>query len=236
MRSNTAFPGRPAAAAAQLFFVLALLLPAVAARAKTAGEEVEKLEHAREVYQALIGSPDSSVPRKLMQDCKCVAVFPGVIKGALGVGARHGNGVISCRSAAGGWSAPAFLTMTGGSYGLQIGVEKTQAVLFFMNEQSARSLLRSKFTLGAKAGVAAGPVGRSAEGSTDLRLNAEIYSYARSKGAFIGLSLEGAKVAPDKDAIVRYYGRPIASEAIVFDAAAPVQPSAQRFLEVLPAP
>src|SRR5439155_10990576 len=189
----------------------------------TPGEEVEKLEHAREVYQALIGSPDSSVPRKLMQDCKCVAVFPGVIKGALGVGARRGHGVISCRSAAGGWSAPAFLTMTGGSYGLQIGVEKTQTVLFFMNEQSARSLLRSKFTLGAKAGVAAGPVGRSAEGSTDLRLNAEIYSYARSKGAFIGLSLEGAKVAPDKDAIVRYYGRPITAEAIVFDAAAPVQ-------------
>jgi lipid-binding SYLF domain-containing protein len=145
-----------------------------------------------------------------------VAVFPGVVKGAFGIGGRRGHGVMTCRDSSGAWGAPAFLTLTGGSFGFQIGVEKADVLLFFMTERGARSLAESRFTLGAKAGLAAGPVGRSAEAATDLNLDAEIYSYGRSKGAFAGISLEGAKVGPDGDANERAYGRKLDTKEILF--------------------
>jgi len=199
---------------------------------KKATKEEERLADARAVYQELVAS---EVPKQLQEQCKCVAVIPGVVKGALGFGGRHGKGVLSCRDAAGTWSPPIFLTLSGGSFGLQIGVEKADVVLFFMNEKGARSLVESKFTLSGKAGVAAGPVGRTGEAATDIKLNAEIYSYAKSKGLFAGISLEGSRLAPDNDALKRFYGPSADPEAVLFQQKAPRRPPAiQPFLSTLP--
>ena len=198
-------------------------------------ERTERVERAREVYQELIHSPDHAAPDTLLSRCKCVAVFPRVLKGAFGFGARYGKGVVSCRDLAGQWSPLAFLTLTGGSWGLQIGAESAEVVLFFMTERGARSLLDSKFTLGGKVGIAAGPVGRTAEMDTDLKLDAEIYSYARSKGLFAGLSLEGARLAPDERSIRSFYGRPVSPQAILFEHRVPSRPAAmEKFLQALP--
>ena len=195
-------------------------------------KEEERLGNAREVYLELA---KSEVPKELQEKCKCVAVIPGVVKGALGFGGRHGKGVLACRDAAGTWSPPIFLTLSGGSFGLQIGVEKADVVLYFMNEKGARSLVESKFTLSGKAGVAAGPVGRTGEAATDIKLNAEIYSYAKSKGLFAGISLEGARLAPDNDALKRFYGESARPESILFQQKSPSRPAAiQPFLQVLP--
>jgi len=218
-------------------FLSFVCLPSTALAQEQAAEkkhtkEEERLASARETYQELVAS---EVPKELQEKCKCVAAIPGVVKGALGFGGRHGKGVLSCRDAAGTWSPPIFLTLSGGSFGLQIGVEKADVVLFFMNDRGARSLVESKFTLGGKGSVAAGPVGRTAEASTDIKLNAEIYSYARTKGLFAGLSLEGAKLGPDKDATNRFYGKPVEPTAVLFEHKVPTNPpSAQKFLAALP--
>ena len=196
----------------------------------------ERLLDAKAVYQELLSTPDRSVPQELQEKCKCIVVIPGMIKGALGFGARWGKGVMSCRNSQGGWSPPIFVSLKGGSWGLQIGAEKTDLVLFFMTERGARSLVTSsKFTLGGKVSVAAGPLGRSGEASTDLKLNAEIYSYAKSKGLFAGISLEGARLAPQKDANDEYYGKPIRVQDILFGHNPPVvRAEAKEFLAALP--
>ena len=196
----------------------------------------QRLEAARGSYLELLGSPDHSVPEALLEKCSCVAVIPGVIKGALGWGARFGQGVVSCRDSMGAWSPPVFLRLTGGSVGFQIGAQKSDIVLFFMTEKSAPSLINSKFTLGGTASVAAGPAGRSGEASTDLDFNAEIYSYARSKGLFAGVSLEGARLVPDETAITTYYGKAVPVPTILFEHHVPRLPAeAEAFMKVLPA-
>ena len=199
-------------------------------------DEVERLRDARAVFQEIRDLKGAEIPASLLERARCIAVLPGVVKGALGWGARHGRGVMSCRDSAGAWSPPLFVSVTGGSFGLQIGVEKADVVLFFMTEKGARSLVESKFTLGGKAGVAAGPVGRTAEAGTDLKLDAEIYSYARSKGLFAGISLEGAKMSSDGKANRRFYGSEISPRQLLFSHRAPAAPhdAARRFLEVLP--
>ena len=218
-------------------FLSFVCLPSPALAQEQAAEkkptkEEERLDDSRSVYQELVAS---EVPKELQEKCKCVAVIPGVVKGALGFGGRHGKGVLSCRDASGAWSPPIFLTLSGGSFGLQIGVEKADVVLFFMNEKGARSLVESKFTLSGKAGVAAGPVGRTGEAGTDLKLNAEIYSYAKSKGLFAGISLEGSRLAPDNDSLKRFYGEAAKPELVLFQQKAPSRPaSIQPFLQVLP--
>lgn len=202
---------------------------------KPEDKEAERLEDAREAFLELRNMSDAEIPEPLLDKCKCLAVFPSVVKGALGWGGRHGKGVMTCRDAQGSWGPPIFLTLTGGSFGLQIGVEKAEVVLFFMNDRGARSLVESKFTLGGKGSVAAGPVGRTAEADTDIKLNAEVYSYARTKGLFAGLSLEGAKLGPDMDATNRFYGTAVEPKAVLFEHEVPARPqSAQNFLAVLP--
>jgi lipid-binding SYLF domain-containing protein len=162
-------------------------------------------------------------------------VIPGVIKGAIGWGARFGLGAISCRSGNGTWSRPSFLRLTGGSFGFQIGGEKSDIVLFFMTERGARSMLESKFTLGGNASIAAGPAGRSGEASTDIKLGAEIYSYAKSRGLFAGLSLEGARLAPDEKANARYYGTGVTAKTLLFEhESTKVPASAEGFRKALP--
>ncbi len=140
-----------------------------------------------------MSAPDKAIPRRILDDADCIAVFPQVIKAAFGIGGRGGRGVVVCRNA-GGWSAPAFLNVGGASFGLQIGAESTDYVMLFMTPESARSLLESNVKLGGSVSVAAGPVGREAEAATDLKLNAQILSYSRSKGLFAGAALEGAVI------------------------------------------
>jgi lipid-binding SYLF domain-containing protein len=217
------------------FVVSSVLAPRAIAAKANVDKEAQRLNDAREVYVELRNMSDAKVPQPLLDKCKCIAVFPGVVKGALAWGARHGHGVMSCRDASGTWGPPIFLTLTGGSFGFQIGVEKAQVVLFFMSDQGARSLVESKFTLGGKGSVAAGPLGRTAEADTDIKLNSEIYSYAKSKGLFAGISLEGAKLGPDNDAIARFYGKPVDAKTVLFERNVPTRPPAmKRFLEVLP--
>jgi lipid-binding SYLF domain-containing protein len=194
-----------------------------------------RVHDAAEVYRELMKTPDRGVPAALLKDCRCVAVIPRVLKGAMGYGARYGHGVISCRDSAGAWSPLAFLTLTGGSLGFQIGAESSDFVLFFMTDRGARSLIRSQFTLGGKVSVAAGPAGRSAEASTDIKLDAEIYSYAKSKGLFAGVSLEGARLAPDNKAIRLFYGSQVSAETLLFGHKAPRNPpEAEEFRRTLP--
>jgi lipid-binding SYLF domain-containing protein len=207
----------------------AVIPAALCALPALAGEKLaRKVEASTEVYRELLETPDRGVPRRLLRQAKCIAVIPHVVKGAIGFGGRHGKGVISCRNDEDRWSPPAFLEISGGSFGFQIGVEATDLVLFFMNERGVKSLLNSKFTLGAEASVAAGPAGRSAEASTDIRLKAEIYSYAKSKGLFAGISVEGARLAPNDVAIRRYYGKRIRPETVLFEHQVPSVPSEAR--------
>ena len=196
----------------------------------------QKLVDATAVYHELLSSPDRGVPEVLLKDCRCIAVIPHVIKGALVYGARAGSGVMTCRAPGGQWSPPSFVDIAGGSWGLQIGGESSDLVVFFMNERGARSLMTgSKMTLGGQASVAAGPFGRTGEASTDLKLKAEIYTYAKSKGLFAGLSIAGARLAADKDANARYYGQPVSVKQLLFDHKAPRVPQgAEAFLKVLP--
>jgi lipid-binding SYLF domain-containing protein len=208
-------------------------LPALPLRADTKLDE--RVRDSREVYAQLIQAPDQGVPKKLRDDCRCIVVIPRVIKAALGFGGRHGKGIASCKNDQGAWSPPAFLSLSGGSFGLQIGGESTDLVLFLMSQKGARSLLKSEFTLGADASVAAGPVGRTASASTDIRLDAEIYAYARAKGLFAGIALEGASLNPDEDAVEYFYGADIPPETILFQQQVPKVPeSAKAFMQALP--
>src|SRR5262249_54977088 len=153
------------------------------------------------------------VPRDLLDKAKCVVVIPGVKKGAIGIGARLGWGAATCRTddGIGPWSAPLMVSLKGGSFGFQIGGESTDFVLLVMNQKGMNSLLKSKFTLGADAAIAAGPVGRNAEAATDVLLNAEILSYSRSRGIFAGVSLEGASLAQDNKGDEVVYGRRVSA-------------------------
>ena len=223
--------------ASVMTLTIMLVIPGIASagKAERVAKLGERLTEANAVYHELVSAPDRAVPKELQERCKCIAVLPGVLKAAMGIGARHGNGVMSCRTAS-GWSAPAFVSISGGSFGFQLGAESTDLVLFFMTDRGARSLVNgSRITLGGKASVAAGPFGRSGEAATNLELKAEIYSYARSKGLFAGLSIEGARLAPNKDDIVSYYGNGVTYGKLLFGGGPKTRPAgAQAFSAMLP--
>ena len=172
---------------------------------KKALAAAKQSERAARVFDQIMFTREKSIPRDLLRRAEAVAVFPGVLKGGFIVGGRRGSGVIS-RRVRDGWSAPAFFDLTGGSIGLQIGAASTDYVLLFMNEEAVGSLLGDKFEIGGEGSAAAGPVGRSASASTDLRLNAQILSYSRSKGAFAGLELKGVVIKPDNEDNLQVYG------------------------------
>ena len=172
---------------------------------KKAREAADQSARAARVFEQIMGTRENSIPKDLLDRAEAVAVFPGVLKGGLIVGGRGGSGVIS-RRVANGWSAPAFFDLMGGSVGLQIGVASTDYILLFMNEHAVDSLLSDKFEIGGEGSAAAGPVGRSASASTDAKLNAQILSYSRSKGAFAGLELKGVVIKPDNEDNVQVYG------------------------------
>ncbi len=204
---------------------------------EAADRYVQKLEASREAFLRLFELEDRSIPERLIVDARCIAVLPKVVKGAFVWGGRRGHGVMSCRNDEGSWSPPAFVKITGGSFGLQAGAQVTDLVLFFMSEKGARSMMRSKFILGGDVTVAAGPVGRSAEAGTDLLFNAEVYAYARSRGIFAGISIEGAQLSVYQRWIEGYYGSRIWPEEILFEHQVPTLPAeAKTFMSVLPDP
>jgi len=167
---------------------------------------VERMSEAATVMDEIMAAPDKGIPEEILGSAECVAIVPSFLKGGFVVGGAYGKGVATCRTA-NGWSAPAFFRMEGGSFGLQIGGEAVDLVLLIMNERGMRSLLSSKFQLGADASAAAGPVGRHAEGSTDWKLRAEVLTYSRSRGLFAGITLKGNTLRQDKGDTRAFYGR-----------------------------
>jgi SH3 domain-containing YSC84-like protein 1 len=169
-------------------------------------DSVARLQSSVEVLHAIMGVPDKGIPDEVLNGAKCVVVVPNLIKGGFIFGGKHGRGVASCRTAE-GWSAPAFVTVGGGSWGLQIGVEDVDLVMLVMNDQGLQHLLSSKFELTGEGSVAAGPVGRHASAGTDWKMNTEMLTYSRSHGVFAGLTLEGAVVEQDNDSTHAIYGK-----------------------------
>jgi lipid-binding SYLF domain-containing protein len=166
----------------------------------------DRVQAAADVLNEIQSAPDSGIPQEILGSAQCVAVVPSMLKGGFMVGAKYGRGLASCRTAK-GWSAPAFFTMEGGSFGFQIGGQAVDLVMLIMNENGMKNLLSSKFELGADASVAAGPVGRHAEGNTDWKMRAEVLTYSRARGVFAGVSLNGALVKQDKGSTREFYGR-----------------------------
>jgi len=182
--------------------------------AESQQESTDRLNNAATVLHEIMSTPDKGIPEEVLDHAKCVAVVPHMIKGGFVFGAENGRGVATCRTA-GGWSAPAFFAITGGSWGLQIGVEGVDLVMIIQNDKGMERLLSSKFQLGADASAAAGPVGRHASADTDWKLNTEILTYSRAKGAFAGLTLSGASVRRDDDSMQAFYGHHVTTEAVL---------------------
>jgi lipid-binding SYLF domain-containing protein len=189
---------------------LTLALPAIAAgspiQKSPPANEISKVEDSIRVLQEMMKETDKSIPRDLLEKSAGIAIIPDVIKAAYVIGGRHDSGVVLVRRQGGSWSDPAFISLTGGSIGWQIGVQSADIILVFMTQRSIENFSRNKFTLGADAGIAAGPIGRTAEASTDAQLKAEIYSYSRSRGLFAGLALQGASLHADAKANQEFYG------------------------------
>ncbi len=171
-------------------------------------DSVERLRNSATILKEIMAAPDKGIPEEVLDDAKCIVVVPHLIKGGFIVGGKHGRGVASCRTVR-GWSAPAFISVGGGSFGLQIGAEGVDLVMLVMNDNGLQHLLSSKFQVSGEGSAAAGPVGRHASAGTDWKLNTELLTYSRSKGAFAGLTLEGAVVEQDADSTTAIYGKDV---------------------------
>jgi lipid-binding SYLF domain-containing protein len=167
----------------------------------------KRLDASAKVLNEIMATPDKAIPDKVMSDAKCVAVIPSMLKIAVGVGGSHGKGVATCRTEGGLWSAPAPITMAGGSWGLQLGGQAVDVVMIVTNDDGMQHLISSHFKLGADASAAAGPVGRDAGADTDWKLRAEVLTYSRARGIFAGIDLNGSVVTQDKDETRLLYGR-----------------------------
>ncbi len=185
---------------------LLLVFGTVPVRGSEEEPGADRIAKAVEVLREMIDLPDEGMPSRILEKCHGLAVIPGVIKAAYGFGGQYGRGLLVIRNEDGTWSNPAFISLIGGSLGWQIGVQKADIVLVFKTAKGINDIAEGKVTLGADLSVAAGPVGRSAEASTDLDMQAEIYSYSRSKGLFAGVSIKGASIQIDKDANKAFYG------------------------------
>jgi SH3 domain-containing YSC84-like protein 1 len=192
---------------------LVMLLAGLAA-AQNREKQIERVQSAADVLNEIMSAPDRGIPEEIIGSAKCVAVVPTLLKGGFVIGAARGKGVASCRTAT-GWSAPAFFTVTGGSFGFQIGGQAVDLVMLVMNDSGMRSLLSSQFKLGADASVAAGPVGRHAEGATDLDFRAQVLTYSRARGVFAGVTLNGALVKASRDDTFAFYGRMVPHNQIL---------------------
>ena len=193
-----------------------LLILTVVSLAARKNKAVERCDKAVRVLDEIMGARDGAIPQDLLGKAQCVAIIPGVKKAGLGFGGKYGKGVLNCRGKGNkGWTGPSTVRIEGGSFGLQIGGSSTDVVLLVMNERGAEKLIQSKFTLGADAAVAGGPVGRTATAQTDAQMHAEILSYSRSRGVFAGISLEGATLRPDHDANLKIYSKEVEPKQIL---------------------
>src|SRR5579864_4497627 len=193
----------------------------------------QRLGAAADVMTEIMAAPDKGIPQDLLEKSECVVVVPGLKKGAFIIGAKYGKGFMSCRKKNGvGWSAPGSIRVEGGSFGFQIGGSETDVVLLVMNQSGVKKLLSSKFTLGADANAALGPVGRDSSAATDAQMHAEILTYSRSRGVFAGISLQGATLRPDDDWNKELYGKAMVNRDIVMGNTAPPA-SANKLLTLL---
>jgi lipid-binding SYLF domain-containing protein len=195
-----------------LLIGMALLLPTMAVHAED--PPLVRAQNAVRVLAEVMKAPDKAIPQDLLRDAKAIAVIPDMLKVGFVFGGRRGEGLISVKSPNGTWSNPSFITMTGGSVGFQVGVSSTDVVLIFRTQRGVDSIVRGKFTLGADASAAAGPVGRTASAATDEQLKAEIYSYSRTRGLFAGVALDGSALRIDYDANAAVYGAGITPRRI----------------------
>jgi lipid-binding SYLF domain-containing protein len=191
----------------------------------------DRVQSAADVLNEIQSAPDSGMPQEILSRAQCVAVVPSMLKGGFIVGAKYGRGLASCRTPK-GWSTPAFFTVEGGSFGFQIGGQAVDLVMLIMNNEGMRHLLADKFEIGADASVAAGPVGRHAEGNTDWTMRAQVLTYSRARGVFAGVSLNGAVLKQDKDSTREFYGHMMTTKAALTGEVEPT-PAANAFLTTL---
>lgn len=220
-------------------YLLTLTAAALMLTSVTWGEDKDKdrsdidkrIDASAKVLSEIMATPDKAIPDKIMEDAKCVAVVPSMIKIAVGIGGNHGKGVATCRSEH-GWSAPAPITVTGGSWGLQLGGQAVDLVMIVTNDQGMQHLLSSHFKLGADASAAAGPVGRDATAGTDVKMRAEILTYSRTRGLFAGIDLSGTAISQDRDETRILFGKMVSFEDILRGRVAAPE-SSESFLVVL---
>jgi len=180
-------------------------------------DEADRVRESVTVFNEIMGAPDKAIPNSVLSKAEGIAIFPGTLKGGFVVGAQHGRGIISARlESTREWSAPGFMTLTGGSIGAQIGAQAVDVVLVVMSRRGLTNLVSNEFKVGADAGVAAGPVGREATVGTDVTMRAEILSYSRARGLFAGINLNGSSIRGDDDANQRFYGKPLKTADIIF--------------------
>ncbi len=191
----------------------------------------DRLDHAGNVLHEIMAAPDRGIPEEVLEHAKCIAVVPHLLKGGFVFGAENGRGIATCRTAD-GWSAPAFFTITGGSWGLQIGIDGVDLVMIIQNDRGMQHLINSNFELGGDASAAAGPVGRHASADTDWKLETEVLTYSRARGAFAGVTLNGAAIRRDSDSTEAIYGRDISTRHILQGDVA-VPQAAQAFLDAV---
>jgi lipid-binding SYLF domain-containing protein len=220
-----------------LMSMLLVVLASFSTSASAADQEKDedRLRNSGTVLKEILDVPDD-IPRDLLDKADCVVVFPSVLKAAFIVGGSYGRGAMSCRKGQdfrGYWGAPTMMALEGGSFGFQIGGEATDFVLLVMNERGARGILASKVKLGADASVAAGPVGRTASAETDATLRADILSYSRARGAFVGVALEGSTIRPDNGANKQIYGQEVPAREIVLSGRVAIPSAAQRMVSTL---
>jgi SH3 domain-containing YSC84-like protein 1 len=192
---------------------------------------IDRIRSSRFAFEDVMNAPDKGIPQELLGSAKCIAIIPGEKRAAFIFGASYGRGLVTCRNA-NGWSAPAFLLVSGGSFGFQIGGSSTDIIMIFRNRNGMNHLLSDKFKVGADASAAAGPVGRTAAAATDAEMHAEILTYSRSRGVFAGVSLNGAVVKPDKDSDVAMYGADI-EPASILDGHVAVPAEARGLVDVI---
>jgi SH3 domain-containing YSC84-like protein 1 len=186
---------------------LCFTVASTAFAASSRGDLQDRIDSAKLVLDQIMGAQDRTVPLDILEKATCVAVVPSMVKGAFVFGAQYGQGVVTCRTGH-GWSAPVFIRMAGGSWGLQIGGQSTDLILVAVNDRGMQDLLRDKFKIGGDASAAAGPVGRAGQASTDWKMNAELLSYSRNKGLFAGIDLDGTSVSQNRDDTTTFYGAP----------------------------
>ncbi len=207
---------------------LSLLLTSTAIAASSREDLQSRIDSAKVVLDQIMSANDRTIPIDILRSATCVAVVPGMVKGAFIVGAQYGQGVVTCRTGH-GWSAPVFIRMAGGSFGFQIGGQATDLILVAVNDRGMQDLLKDKFKIGGDASAAAGPVGRAGTASTDWKMSAELLSYSRAKGLFAGIDLDGTSVSQNKEDTELYYGAPQPFQTIL-RGDVPVPPGAVPFV------